>query len=298
MSTNQNYKIVGRTHKLPSIFCDFDWVRKAPGSFGNALEDPEANAKFKSILEGKEDVSDMDDHGSFTLALELHTSVLSKTGNSGNNASYYWNLWDVDYLLNGTKPPSAVPISDAGFTAEQLATLAKDDSYLEYIRAYEDSLGKPKGHYFPISLEAKINAREKRLAPVRKLNKLRSGLKEEKSTKRQSGATSNIPETLRNKILQFHGYACIFDGRTRPEVDLHVHHVIPRKLIQRLSLPERLFLDRENLVCACSGCNIAKGDDVAPADVAEYLKQFRDPSHPNHPILKFVEKIKILQSEE
>jgi 5-methylcytosine-specific restriction endonuclease McrA len=106
-----------------------------------------------------------------------------------------------------------------------------------------------------------------------------------------------VPESVRNKVLQYHNYICFFDGRTRPEFVMHAHHVISKNLIKRLDLPERLFTARENLVCACSCCNTVKSADITQKDVRFYLTQFANSNHPNYPLLKFLDRIEKLQQE-
>ncbi len=298
---NQPIKQVRRKHKLPSVFCAFPWVRhRGPGVFAdvNTPEDQKLVSLYKRLLGDAADVSELDDVSSLVLAVDIPTSILTATGKSGRGFAadcYGWNLYDVNYLLKGTKPSEAAPISEAGFTDEQLVLLAKDDSYLDYIRALEVYDGRSRGYHFPIELEQEIKTMERRMAAKGKLNKLLVGLRDNSPAK--TSPSQKVSESLRNEILQFHNYVCIFDGRCRPEFKMHVHHVIPQRLIKRLALPERLFTARENLVCACSGCNIVKSDELTQADVRFYLVQFANPKHPNHPLVKFLERFQQLQQE-
>jgi 5-methylcytosine-specific restriction endonuclease McrA len=298
-------KQIRRRHRLPSIFCSFPWVRHfGPGLFADVESEEDQNliSIYQRLLAGDTDVSEIDCLYSLTLAVDIPVSIQSMTGKSGalfGVRRYGWNLYDVSYLLEDRTPSEAVPIAKAGFTKERLSRLAKNDSYLKFIRTLETYAGKNRGHYFPVELESEIRKREERLAAEGKLNRLlvdlRNGPTKMEGSKKASKAVS---ESARNSVLQFHDYGCIFDGKTRPEVSLHVHHVIPQNLIKRLHLPERLFTARENLVCACSGCNLAKSDAVSRADVRFYLRQFESPGHPNHPLVSILQKLEELQFEK
>ena len=257
-------------------------------------------ALFQNLLLGKADISELDQVSYLALAADVPIEIANATGKSGRGygpVCYGWNLYDVSYLLNGTMPAEAVPITEAGFTDEQLVLLAKADSYLKYIRALEIHDDRPRGYHFPVELEEEIKVMERRMAAKGKLNTLLAGLRDSSSANTSAPPAPKVSESMRNRVLQFHEYICVFDGRSRPEFKMHAHHVIPQRLIKRLALPERLFTARENLVCACSGCNIVKSDELTQADVLFCLAQFSNPSHPNHPLAKFLERIRQLQQE-
>ena len=277
-------------------------MRHSAGIFADVdtEEDKALVSLYQMLLTGKADISGLDDVSYLALAADVPTEIANATGKSGRGympVCYGWNLYDVNYLLKGSKPSEAVPISEAGFTDEQLVVLAKDDSYLKYIRALEVYHGQPKGYHFPVELEEEIKTMERKMAAKGKLNKLLVGLRESSSVSTSVSQTPKVSESLRNEVLQFNEYTCIFDGHSRPEFKMHVHHVIPQRSIKKLALPERLFTARENLVCACSGCNIVKSDELTQADVRFYLTQFSNPTHPNHLLVKFLERIHQLQSE-
>jgi hypothetical protein len=232
------------------------------------------------------------------LAVDITENISDANNKRGfMGVDYYWNLSDVNYLLKGTKPSGAVSIEQAGFTEEQLALLAKEDSYLKYIRALEAHDSKPAGYYFAVELEDKIKSMERQMTAKGTLNRLFAGLRDNQRSNNFTSQAPKISESMRNEVLQYHDYTCIFDGRSRPEFTMHVHHVIPQRSIERFNLSERLFTARENLVSACSGCNIVKSDELSQADVRFYLAQFSNPTHPNHSLVKFLEQIRQLQQE-
>ena len=263
-------------------------------------EDQKLIALYQDILAGRKDVSSLDNEYGLTLAVDIPKAVLEANGTSDRLfgvACYSWRFYDINYLLKDSKPGEAVPIGDAGFSEDDLVALGKPDQYLAYVRNLEEYAGEPKGHYFPVELEKQsMEFERKHSAKVRLRQKL-LGLRSPRS--RGLGDTSRpaVPEGTRNEVLQFHDYCCVFDGRTRPEFPIHVHHIIPQRLIERLSLPARLFTARENLVACCSGCNIAKSDELSKADVRFYLSKFSGEFHPNNPLLPFLQRIRDLQED-
>jgi hypothetical protein len=117
-----------------------------------------------------------------------------------------------------------------------------------------------------------------------------------------SAARSSKPvvrASVHNEVLKDHEYSCIFDGRARPKFPIDVHHVIPRRLIERLELPRSLYTDRANLVACCEPCNVAKSDKLSKEDVRFYLSQFSgDPDHPNALLCRYLRLIQGLQDGE
>ena len=277
-------------------------MRRSPNPFADVdtIEDKKLVSICQHLLTGKADISELDEVSYLALAADVPTKIVEATGKSSRGyilVCYGWNLYDVNYLFEGTQPSEAVPISEAGFTEDQLVLLAKEDSYLRYIRTLEKHNSNPKGYYFPVELEEKIKTTERRMAAKGKLTKLLVGLRGNSSAKTPASQAPKVSASLRNEVLQFHEYSCIFDGRSRPEFKMHAHHVIPQRVIKQLALPERLFSARENLFCACSGCNIVKSDKLTQADVRFYLAQFSNPIHPNYLLIKFLEKFRELHNE-
>jgi 5-methylcytosine-specific restriction endonuclease McrA len=260
-------------------------------------EDKKWVSLFQALLKGEKDISVFDDESRLTLAADVPKSILNATGKSGvsfSQSNYYWHFYDIHFLLNNQQPTYAVPISEAGFSESDLADLAKPDHCLEYVRLLEEYSGNPKGHYFPVELEKKMIEIERRHnAKARLHEKLRT--LRNPMTKSTKNLSPQVPKKLKNIVLQFHNYTCIFDGQTRPDFPIHVHHIIPVRQIEKLSLPVYLFTARENLVACCEGCNIAKSDELSKPDIRFYLLQFNKPDHPNYPLIPLLKQIEQLQ---
>ena len=283
-------KLIKRRARLPSVFCAFTWVRRGSVCFvPNDPRDQSIVALFQDIVTQRKDVSELDDECSLVLAIAPECI-------QGSGAKYYWKLYDVDYMLRGASPPpNAVPIGEAGFSENDLLALATPDRYLSYIRNMETYLDIPEGHYFPKELEKQVLDFERQFNAKAKLWQKLLQLRVPRDAFPVETACETVSPKMKNAVLQFHAYSCFFDGKTRPEVPIHVHHVLPRRLIQRLSLPERLYTARENLVACCGGCNIVKSDELSKPDIQFYLKQFADPTHPNNRLIPFLENIRNLQ---
>lgn len=264
-------------------------------------EDQRLVSLHGDLFVGKRDVSELDSEYHLVLASEVPETILQTTGHSNvgfTNVFYYWNFYDVNYLLKGSQPAEAVPIVRAGFSEDDLISLAKSDRYLSYIRLLERYAKQPHGHYFPVELEEQLMAFERKHSAGITLRRKLLELRAPRFDIRPDNPSAQVSEKMRNEVLKYHSYSCIFDGRTRPEFPIHVHHVIPRRLIKQLSLPELLFTARENLVASCGGCNIVKSDQLSKADVLFYLSQFSVKDHPNNALLPFIERVRAFQQDD
>ena len=63
-----------------------------------------------------------------------------------------------------------------------------------------------------------------------------------------------IPKGMRFEVLKRDNFTCNYCGAKAPEVSLHIDHIIPWKLVQKHEI--------ENLVTACSTCNLGKSDKI------------------------------------
>lgn len=104
-----------------------------------------------------------------------------------------------------------------------------------------------------------------------------------------------VTPRLREQILRLDKYTDFFTGATATHVELDVHHVIPRWIIERLDLPRELLTAPYNLITVDNQLNRVKGAHLFREDVELYLRRFADPAHRNHPILQWVSKVKDLQ---
>lgn len=296
-------KVIQRTTELPAIFCAFPWIRAGRGGFVDCdePEDQTQVALHQQLFRGEKDPSAMDSEYSFMLALELPDEILGTTGRSGAHFSprrYFWNLYDVNYLLEGAKPAEAIPLSEVGFDEDSLLSLAKaGDRILPYIRALEEFAGHHRGYYLKPHLEDKLKEFEGKFAGKVKLSQKRSELRDFSAG--SSSAEQALSPGRKNEVLQYHGYTCFFCGKGRPEATLHVHHVIPRSWIKKISLSERLHSARENLVASCEACNLAKLDRLTRADIEFYLRQFARSNYAkNQPLIPLLKRIEELQRHD
>jgi hypothetical protein len=104
-----------------------------------------------------------------------------------------------------------------------------------------------------------------------------------------------VTPRLREQILRLDKYTDFFTGAAAPHAEVDVHHIIPRWIVERLDLPCELFAAPYNLITADRQLNRVKGAHLFKDDVELYLERFADPAHRNHPILKYLIKVKELQ---
>lgn len=287
-------RLVSRKSRIPTAFTAFTWVRKRREPLVDCEDNIDVVNQYKRIHAGTLDVGYIDDQFSLTLGVNIPADIEKANGTSNRlymTDRYYWDFSDVIYHIQH-ECPASVDIAEAGFDTDRLMELASPDRCLSYIRAVEEFAGRPKGHYFPIQLENQLALFERQQRGNAVLRAKLKGLRVDLDPRRPNATVS---DATRNMVLQDNCYQCIFDGRGRPDYHLHVHHIIPRKLIERLGLSKRLYSARENLVACCAGCNIVKSDKLTPADINFYFSQFGDPQHPNHGILPCLEKIRDLQ---
>ncbi|MEK7140403.1 MAG: HNH endonuclease [Patescibacteria group bacterium] len=64
----------------------------------------------------------------------------------------------------------------------------------------------------------------------------------------------NIPVGIRFDIFRRDNFTCIYCGRSAPNVELHVDHKIPWKIVKKHEL--------NNLFTACKDCNLGKTDKI------------------------------------
>jgi hypothetical protein len=104
-----------------------------------------------------------------------------------------------------------------------------------------------------------------------------------------------VTPRLREQILRLDKYTDFFTGAAAPRVEVDVHHIIPRWIVERLDLPRELLTAPYNLVTVDRQLNRVKGARLLKDDVEVYLERFADPAHRNHPILQYLAKVKELQ---
>lgn len=64
----------------------------------------------------------------------------------------------------------------------------------------------------------------------------------------------NIPAGIRFDVFRRDKFTCIYCGRSAPNVELHVDHKIPWKVVKKHEI--------NNLFTACQDCNLGKKDKI------------------------------------
>lgn len=70
--------------------------------------------------------------------------------------------------------------------------------------------------------------------------------------KNESGR--NIPVGIRFEVFRRDSFSCIYCGRSAPNVELHIDHKVPWKIVKKHQI--------DNLVTACKDCNLGKKDKL------------------------------------
>lgn len=118
-----------------------------------------------------------------------------------------------------------------------------------------------------------------------------------RATRRSAVATAGLMTPgLREQILRYDKYTCFFTGAAPPNIEVDVHHILSRRIIEILELPRELLTAPYNLVTVEGQLNRVKGPHLFKADVERYFERFADRGHRNHPILLYLTRIKDLQS--
>jgi len=174
----------------------------------------------------------------------------------------------------------------------QLTNYGRKISERPYIRNW----GSVKNACEQIALYKKGDISEDELYKIKNENDGIPEVEMEDTRKIQKASSQNdINPKLRSEILRRDNYKCVFCGRSSSVAILQVDHIIPRSLIKRLCLSEKLNKEKFNLCTACDKCNVAKKDFIQSEDIEHYFQAFTDINHPNYPILEYLQKIKDLQ---
>ena len=253
-----------------------EWVRKVRRKFVDCSDhfEKEGIDKLKAIFRGEIDVSEFDNEREFILAVQMPPDIECCDGTTQRYVFFdlfKWDVADVVFLVQGLMPTHHPSISEAGFPEKDLIRLADpSQSALDYIEGLETWVGYEKGHYLEPGGKSRLRRLEQSFSAKVRIFQRRDRLSDPLRATHKAGVS--ISGKDRNEVLQDQYYVCIFCGRTRPDVELQAHHVIPRSFIKKLQLNECLYTCRWNLVCACLECNQAKSDTLAAADIKFLMK--------------------------
>lgn len=106
--------------------------------------------------------------------------------------------------------------------------------------------------------------------------------------KRQFQGETLPPKQRAAIIARDHG-RCLFTGQTSDQIELQVHHIISRRIIELLRLTDDLFTAPYNLVTVSAPLNIAKSAQLTSEDIDFYIERFSDPTHPNYRVLYYLD---------
>lgn len=294
--------LVKRTTQLPAAYAAMPWVRSVHPRCCDcdAEEDQRVLESYKAILNGEKDVREFDSEHEFILAMRIPDSVKSANGSTWKDITVEtlkWNVTDVVFLIEGTMPVHHPSIRDCGFSEQDLLRLANPShSAVEYIRCLETYSGRRKGLLLSAKAQEEFIKFEKKVAAKARLFQKRDQLTDFHRASNNTGDA--VRETDRNEVFKDHDYSCLFCGKSRPEVTLNAHHVIPRSIIKKLQLDDLLYTCRWNLVCACKGCNGAKSDTLAPEDLRFLIEQIEaDELKKNQKLLPHLRQFQALQKD-
>jgi hypothetical protein len=292
---------VYRKRKVPVLYSYLPFLRAAPPcGLADCPEDLEYLRRIQSVASGKECISLIEASYQLILRADFPGDLLARDGTSGDGIEWsywYWKAWDVEYLFKQGQPAEAIPIEEAGITRTFLETIVDQRSCIPDLEDIQVLLeqGSRKGYTLDNHTRKSIEQREAKLLAAMRIA-TRKGLSSgKKPIQNDTHGDPTLPIKVRERVIRRDSYRCVFCGATGEHTRLEVNHIIPRSLIRKLSLSQSLFVDEANLCTTCWSCNRSKRDTLHKEDIAVYIERFREPSHPNHGVVHFLETISTLQ---
>ena len=296
---------VCRRKPIPAIYTQLEFVRKSHTCMiADCPEDLPRLQQLEKVVAGDACVSEIERPSWLIVKAEFPDDILIREGTSDTVIEwriFYWKLWDAESLVGENRPAEAVRLTDAGIGTDFLDSLAHPTSCLPMLRQTEVLFSSDNGRYKGYELKPKraaaIKEMEKSLIAGMKLR----AMKQFTANRKLSGPPKaigypQVPPKLRDTILRKNNYRCMFCGKNSSDEALEVHHIISRKLINKLCLNPDLHTVPENLCVTCFSCNRGKSDNLTPEDIAYYRDEFSNPEHPNHGLLVHLAKISELQT--
>lgn len=293
--------ILYRRKQLPAYLAELPIVRVGTAAIGAVEED---FAFIRPYTDGELCVSELDAPDAMTLAWQIPSSeelaksverCRSRPNATISYTTYGWYWSDIVRFLRGIGSANYKQVVDCpDLSRAKIRALAANLSIIDFLHyaaeaAQEPSLRPTK------SEEAKIKQEEKRLFALQKLTAKQRKLP-------PAGKVTRVPRefsvssSIKNRVLANHKSCCFFSGISSLKAELHIHHIIPCRVIELLRLSRSLFTAEFNLVPMCADLNLAKSANLSPEDVALCLERFAAPSHPNHGLVKYLRLIQQMQS--
>ena len=289
-----------RQNQIPAYLIELETLRTAKLVMGANDEDV---AFFRRFTDGKTCISELEPTDEITIAWTIPTTAellecVERCRHRDNaTISYralYWRLSDVVHLLRGGGSASYSQISDISeLDRAQIRGLASPRSIIPLLRYAAEAAKQPE--LFPTKAEEeRIRIAEKRIFAGLKLEAEKRKFLRTQRTSRDARVA--LSPSVVSRVLANHQSCCFFSGCSSQDTRLHIHHIIPCRIIELLRLPRELFTAEFNLVPVCQDLNLAKSATLTKEDVALYLKRFAEPSHPNHRVLEYLKSVEHLQN--
>lgn len=256
--------------------------------------------QLQSVAAGHSCVSVLESPHELFVQASFPDDILDRTGETGDVIKWQcccWKLWDVESLFTDSQPAEAVDPASVGIQPHLLASLAHPTSCIPLLQKAAKYF--PKGYTLTADRNTSIAAEEQPLIAGLELTAMKQLKKTAKRDQRKRKSNADAPpvsRTLRMEIMRRDKRRCVFCGKSPPEVEIEVDHIIPRSLINKLHLDQALHTAPENLCVMCFDDNRGKRDHLAKEDIATYIKAFSATTHPNYPIVRHLEAIGDLQA--
>lgn len=292
-----------RRNSIPAIYLSIPWIRfpDVVSRFVDSSEDIEMLTEIKSVCFGTNCISSLESPHTFMIKGVFPDNILSLDGTSEEIVEwqyYHWKLWDVLYFIKGGEPAEAVPLKVASLSSQYLESISNQSSCIPMLKELKKFLDFGELTNDDI---LKIQKLEEKVLSQSRLVSLKGSDTSYAAIRSSLKATqprAALSEKIRKSVLRRDNYSCIFCGSTSNESRLEVDHIIPRALIKKIKLDEKLYTSEENLCTTCINCNREKSDYMQPKDIAHYIRMFGKIDHPNHAIVPFLINIQSLQRNE
>lgn len=208
--------------------------------------------------------------------------------------TYGWYWSDILRFPRGIDSSNYQRIADRPeLSRAKIRALSTNVSILDFLHYAAEAAQDPKQH--PTKIEAiQIKQEETRLFALLKLADKQRKLTPVKKANREPREFVVSPR-IKERVLAHHQSRCLFSGISSLKAELHIHHIIPCRVIELLRLPKALYTAEFNLVPVSADLNLAKSANLSPEDVAKCLEWFAAPSHPNHGLVKYLRLIQQMQ---
>lgn len=283
-----------RSNQLPAIYTLIPWIRKSAAvRLTDCKEDLEYISLLKRVLRDEVCISCFDDGWNFILIAEINNEYIDLDGSTNSQISwsyYYWKIKDVVNYINGIQPVEAVSVDSIGITEQFLLEKRSEKSCLpilnEIKKIYKIEYANNAELESILELESRIQSKSKLKALMDSDNIFGN-------PKRKA----DIRDNQRMRILARDNRKCVLCGSSQENSALDVDHIIPKSLIEKLSLTPELLSAEFNLAALCQKCNRTKRDYLPVNIITTFISLATNQTHPNHRLLPILIKLSHLQGK-